>query len=170
MNLTTTFIYITLLTLLLLTGTGCLTTQSAVNDPPPPPPAPKPTVVATPSGQPTPAPSIPPDEYIQRTPPREAMRQIKAGQAILIDVRDKTSFENMHIKDASFLAFEDVVKGQLGNFPKDKHLIFYCTCIREHSAAQAAVIFQEKGYQKVSALKDGLLGYQQVGGEVVMKN
>lgn len=169
MNLTTSFFCLCLLTLVLLTGTACVSSQSAVRDAPPPP-TPAPTQLAKGSDQPTPSPSLPPDELIPRTTPNEALRQFKAGQAILVDVRDEASFKNMHIKGATLLTFQDVMSGKLGNLPKNKHLIFYCTCIREHSAAQAAVVFQQNGYQNVSALRDGLMGYQQAGGEIVMNS
>lgn len=169
MNLTSTFLTISLCTLVLLAGTACTSTQSAVKDLPPPP-TPPPTPIAKVSNEPTPTPSLPADELITRTSPLEALRQFKAGLAILVDVRDKASFETMRIKGATLLTFQDVMSGKLGNLPKNKHLIFYCTCIREHSAAQAAVVFQQKGYQQVSALKDGLIGYQQAGGEIEMKN
>lgn len=169
MNLTTSFFCLCLLTLLLLTGTACFSSQSAVRDVPPSP-TPAPTQLAKGSDQPTPTPSLSLDELIPRTTPLEAIRQFKAKQAILVDVRDAASFETMHIKGATLLTFQDVMAGKLGNLPKDKHLIFYCTCVREHSAAQAAVVFQQNGYKNVSALRDGLTGYQQAGGEIVMNS
>ncbi len=165
MNLTSTSASV--LTLFLLFGTACsLTTHSAVNDPPPPP---KPVATPTPAAQPSPSAAVPADELILRTKPIEAIRQVTNGEAILVDVRDAASYDYMHIKTAVNITFQDIMAGKIGNLPKDKHLIFYCTCPREHSAAQSAVVYQEKGYQKVSALQDGLYGYQAAGGNIEMK-
>ena len=74
MNLTTTF-YVSLLTLVLLAGTACISTQSAVKDLPPP--TPLPTPIAKVTDEPTPTPSLPADELIPRTSPCLALPAAK---------------------------------------------------------------------------------------------
>lgn len=167
MNLTSTLLRLSIVLLLLLSASACLTSSSAVQDAPPPP-----TPKATPVAQATPAQPAQPakDDLIPRIRPLEAIRQVTAGEALMIDVRDTASFDYMHIKGAINIPYPDFLAGKYKDPPKNKHLIFYCTCPREHSAALSAVILQEKGYQKVSALVEGLYGYKEAGGEVTTKS
>lgn len=166
MNLTTTLLRLSGVTLLLLSSSACATFSSSAVQDVPPPPTPSASQVAQPAKPAEPA----KDDLILRIRPLEAMRLVNAKEAVVIDVRDTASFDYMHIKGAINIPFSDVVAGKYTAPPKNKHLIFYCTCPREHSAAQSAVILQEKGYEKVSALQDGLYGYKEAGGDVVVKN
>ncbi len=160
----TLLLLVALLFSLSLIGACSITTHSAVSEAEPTP-TPTPTVVAA-------TPSVAPskDELIPRISPNEALRQINAKEAVLIDVRDSGSFDLMHIKGAVNVSLQDIINNKFAALPKNKNLIFYCTCIREHSAALAAVELKEKGYEKVWALRDGLLGYKEAGGEIFMKN
>lgn len=166
MNLTTTSLRLGILTLLLLGGSACASfSQSAVQDLPP-----APTPTAIPAAQPAQPAEPAKDDLIPRIRPLEAIRLVNSKEALIIDVRDTASYDYMHVKGAINISYADFVAGKFTPPPQNKHLIFYCTCPREHSAALSAVILQEKGYQKVSALQDGLYGYKDAGGDIVMKN
>jgi hypothetical protein len=67
------------------------------------------------------------EDKVLRMKPAEAIKLVKDGGAILVDVRDLNSYENMHAKGALHVAYQDIVDGKLDKLPKNKHLIFYCT-------------------------------------------
>jgi hypothetical protein len=56
----------------------------------------------------------------------EAQTMLEQGQAILIDVRSKESFEKSHATGAISIP-EDVIGDRLNELPHDKEIILYCT-------------------------------------------
>ena len=111
--------------LTLLLGAACATsTQSAVKDAPPLA-LPSPTQAAA-QTQTTPQSSDPADS-IPRTKPAEAVQLVSKNEAILVDVRDVTSFDTMHAKGALHVSYQEISEGKLDKLPKNKHLILYCT-------------------------------------------
>ena len=56
----------------------------------------------------------------------EAWEGIQAGQVLLIDVRSRESFNNLHATDALSLP-EDEVNARLQELPRDRDLVLYCT-------------------------------------------
>lgn len=113
-----------LLALLLLLGVACATTtQSATS--PELPTGPSPTQAA--------AAASPQDhdhaaeDGVARIKPAEAVQLVKAGEAILVDVRDVGSYETMHAKGALNVTYQSISEGKYDTLPKNKHLIFYCT-------------------------------------------
>ena len=116
---------VSVLTLLLLLGVACATTtQSAIKDVSSTP-APTPAQAAAPSPPQDHPPSK--EDAVPRIKPAEALRQVNAGEAILVDVRDTGSYENMHAKGALNVTFQSISEGKFEKLPKNKHLIFYCT-------------------------------------------
>lgn len=67
------------------------------------------------------------EDNVPRTKPADAIKLVKDGTAILVDVRDQNSYETMHAKGALHVAYQDIQEGKIDKLPKDKHLIFYCT-------------------------------------------
>lgn len=67
------------------------------------------------------------EDKVPRTKPADAIKLVKESGAILVDVRDISSYENMHAKGAIHVSYQDIQEGKLDKLPKDKHLIFYCT-------------------------------------------
>ncbi len=83
--------------------------------------------------------------------------KIKAKEAILVDVREKSEWEEGHVKDARFsplseLKEDDSLEKLLKTLPKDK--ILYCHCRAGRRALTAADILKKKGYD-VRPLKPG---------------
>ncbi len=114
------------LTLLLLLGTACATTtQSAAKTS-------EPMALPDPLASQTPPPAEHADDHakedaVPRVKAADAVRLAKAGEAILVDVRDAGSYETMHAKGALHVSFQDIQEGKFEKLPKDKALIFYCT-------------------------------------------
>jgi 3-mercaptopyruvate sulfurtransferase SseA len=67
------------------------------------------------------------DDGVPRISAAEAIALVKSGKALIIDTRDATSFETMHVKGASNVPYKDFLDKTYKAFPKDKELIFYCT-------------------------------------------
>lgn len=113
-------------TLLLLLGGACATsTQSAAKTA-------ETLALPDPAASQTPQPVEHADDHakedsVPRTKPADAVRLVKAGEAILVDVRDAGSYETMHAKGALHVSFQDLQEGKFEKLPKDKPLIFYCT-------------------------------------------
>lgn len=66
------------------------------------------------------------NQSVPRASLEEAKRKLDAGQALLVDVRAKQTFDAQHIKGAVNIPEEDTQK-RLAEFPKDKDIILYCS-------------------------------------------
>ena len=114
------------LTLFLLLGGACATsTQSAAKSS-------ETIALPNPAASQTPPPVEHADDHakedaVPRTKAADAVQLVKAGEAILVDVRDASSYETMHGKGALHVSFQEIQEGKFEKLPKNKHLIFYCT-------------------------------------------
>lgn len=86
----------------------------------------------SPTQAPSPMPkaAAPATAYTQETAPRispeEARQALAKGQAVLVDVRSKEAYEASHAKGAlSIPSF--ALESRLGELPKNKLIITYCT-------------------------------------------
>jgi len=83
---------------------------------------------------------------------------IQAGAApIIVDVRSPTAraLEPRWIPGAIHVPV-DAVGGHVGDLPRDRDIILYCTCPNEASAARVARILLNHGFKKVRPLHGGL--------------
>lgn len=118
------FLGLSVLTLLLLLVGACATsTQSATQTP---------ELAA--ASAPAPSASAPASDHdhaqedgVNRIKPADAVQEVKSGKALLVDVRDASSYETMHAKGAINVTYQSITEGKFDKLPKDKHLIFYCT-------------------------------------------
>jgi len=107
---------------LLVTGAACAQFKSN--------PAPAPQTSTAPAVQLTPAPATPaaapqPGDTARRISRDEAIKMVKEGKAIYIDVRAKEQYDLGHIKGAINIP-EFELAGKLNTLPKNKFLITYC--------------------------------------------
>jgi hypothetical protein len=56
----------------------------------------------------------------------DAQKELENGQAILIDVRSKSSYDSEHAAGAISMP-EEEVNARLNELPRDKDIILYCT-------------------------------------------
>lgn len=61
-----------------------------------------------------------------RISPADAKKALDSGKAILVDVRSAMSYEQEHAKGSISLPLSDL-PGRMGELPKDKQIIAYCT-------------------------------------------
>jgi rhodanese-related sulfurtransferase len=95
----------------------------------------------------------------------EAKQVVEKGQALVVDVRSKDAFNSGHIEGAISLPLAEI-DARLGELPKDKMIVTYCTCGGEASSLGAVTKLRAAGYTKVAALKGGLSAWQTAGGKV----
>ena len=93
---------------------------------------------------------------------------IERGQKpVVVDVRSAVSRKtDARFIPGALLMAPDVVDARLRELPKDRELIFYCTCPNEASAAQIAKRLIEMGYTRVRPLAGGLDAWIAAGLEV----
>ena len=75
------------------------------------------------------APQAPPADPLaaaRRISGEEARQAVAKGEAVLVDVRAKESFEGQHAKGAISLPLSELAS-RAGELPKDKLVITYCT-------------------------------------------
>ena len=63
---------------------------------------------------------------IARISADEAHIRLMQGEAVLVDVRDRDSYTNMHIPGALWIPLDEV-EVRMGELPRDAEIITYCT-------------------------------------------
>jgi membrane protein DedA with SNARE-associated domain/rhodanese-related sulfurtransferase len=76
---------------------------------------------------------------------------------VVVDVRSATAqdLQLQRIPGALHVPVHDVGR-HVGSLPRDRDIIFYCTCPNEASAAQAARLLMNHGFRRVRPLHGGL--------------
>jgi len=95
----------------------------------------------------------------------DAKALIEKGQAVMIDVRSKDAYDMSHVEGATSVPLVEL-ESRLGELPKDKMIVAYCTCGAEATSMGAVEKLKKAGFTKVAALKGGLAAWQGVGGKV----
>jgi 3-mercaptopyruvate sulfurtransferase SseA len=70
--------------------------------------------------------TAPTQETARRIPVTEARQALAKGQAVLVDVRPKESYDASHAQGAISIPLSDL-GSRAGELPKDKLVITYCT-------------------------------------------
>lgn len=91
----------------------------------------------------------------------------KGKQPVVVDVRsDVARKADRRWIPGAIPMDTDVVDARLMALPKDRDVIFYCTCPNEASAAQVAKRLIELGYTRVRPLAGGLDAWVEAGNQV----
>lgn len=99
------------------TGASAFAQEPKLN---PQPPAPEPAPQAAEQSPVDPLAAAP------RISAEEAKQAVAKGEAVLVDVRGKESYDLEHAKGAISLPLSDL-PNRMGELPKDKKIITYCT-------------------------------------------
>ena len=95
----------------------------------------------------------------------ELRRQIERGDVpVIVDVRSTTAqtLEARRIPGAVNVPVQDAAR-HLGELPRDREIILYCTCPNEASAAKVARLLMNNGFRRVRPLKGGLEAWIEAG-------
>lgn len=91
---------------------------------------------------------------IKEVMPREAQDLVKNG-ALLLDVREKEEFEQVHLPDAQHLS-RGLLEMKIGELQPDKSAPIVCYCAGGNRGALAAATLQKLGYSNVVSIQGGL--------------
>jgi membrane protein DedA with SNARE-associated domain/rhodanese-related sulfurtransferase len=83
---------------------------------------------------------------------------------LVVDVRSATaqSLEPRRIPGALHLPLAHIER-ELAHLPRDREIVFYCSCPNEASAAEAARLLQNRGFLRVWPLQGGLEAWLAAG-------
>jgi rhodanese-related sulfurtransferase len=99
---------------------------------------------------------------IESVPPLQAVGLINHDNALVLDVRETSEFENGHIINALHIAV-----GSLGNnlakLDKYRQQPIVVGCASGNRSSQACRILKKNGFEKVYNLKGGMLAWQSAG-------
>jgi len=94
-------------------------------------------------------------ESAQRIPRDEAIRLVKSGKAVYVDVRSRQSYATAHIPGAISIPRSEMLN-RLREMPPGKMLITYCACKEaEHTSALAVLELNAHGIRNTAALLGG---------------
>jgi hypothetical protein len=83
------------------------------------------TTTSTTTNAATPHPTSTPGDNVRRISPADAQKAVAQDEAVIVDVRPKTQYDQSHIK-GSLSVPKNELPGRLSELPKDKLIIFYC--------------------------------------------
>lgn len=83
---------------------------------------------------------------------------------LIVDVRDKASYDKEHIEGAASLPLEELA-GRMRELPRDKTIVTYCWTVTCPLASKAALELAHRGY-KVQELFGGIEAWKKSGFEV----
>jgi len=92
---------------------------------------------------------------VPRISPDALDEELKAGTAIVIDVRDQQAYIEDHIPGAWQMPLQ-FVEGEISYMPKDKKIVTYCACPAEETSGRAVLMLQKGGLENVAALQGGI--------------
>lgn len=93
---------------------------------------------------------------------REAVRQVNAGKANLIDVRTPEEYQIEHAQGAINFDNQRIAAGEVPNLDMEKPVYLYCNSGAR--AGRAKLVLENKGFKEVYNL-GGLLDWLQGGGK-----
>lgn len=95
--------------------------------------------------------------------PADAHRAWSAGSAVLYDVRSHGYYEKKAMRIQGSKRLEpNAIHQSTEQFPPDKHIYLYCTCVREATSARVAQELREKGVI-CAVIEGGLRGWKKAG-------
>lgn len=99
---------------------------------------------------------------VRRLTPAGLQALLEEGRTVVYDTRSKMSYDVEHIKGALSMPHGEVAD-RAGEFPKDKTLVFYCTCPAEQTSVGAAVTLKQKAIEDTAALVGGMGAWKSAG-------
>jgi len=91
-----------------------------------------------------------------------------SANALVIDVRDETSYRVGHITGAINIPVRQIElrAGLVKSEAQGRTVVTYCACPSEHASAQAAELLVKRGVKNVYALVGGYRAWVKAGGRV----
>jgi rhodanese-related sulfurtransferase len=84
------------------------------------------------------------------------------GNVVIIDTRADSAYKDEHIKGSISMPTGTVLS-RIGELPRDKMIVAYCTWPAEHTSAGAVLELNSKGIDNAAALLGGLAAWKNAG-------
>lgn len=112
-------------------------------------------------------PNVTPTPPSQQTPQSSAQalkQRLEWGEVAftILDVRDRTTFNQSHIMGAMAMAMDEVVERAKSSLEPEREIYIYGETDEE--TAEVASKMREAGFKSVSELRGGLAGWKAIGG------
>jgi molybdopterin/thiamine biosynthesis adenylyltransferase/rhodanese-related sulfurtransferase len=96
----------------------------------------------------------------------KAREEVDAGEAKLIDVREPHEWDEAHLEGASHVPQAELLDRISGLVPdRSDRIVLYCRT--DNRSSRAADALQDLGYENVSVMRGGIVGWQEAGLPVV---
>ncbi|MBN1933678.1 MAG: rhodanese-like domain-containing protein [Anaerolineae bacterium] len=118
-------------------------------------------VVPTPTWDGTPPP--PSEAYVPLISPSRLDRALESGEPIMvIDVRNRAAYNQVHIPDALHIPLEDL-EDRVNEVDGNKTIVLYCTSPNRSMSLEAAMTLYRLGFSKIAVLEGGLQTWYSTG-------
>lgn len=101
-------------------------------------------------------------QNITEISPADARKQVEAGEAVLIDVREESDWSEGHAEGATHLS-RGVVELEIEEQVPDPKRPIICYCGGGSRSALVAESLQKMGYENVRSMAGGLRGWKEAG-------
>jgi rhodanese-related sulfurtransferase len=89
----------------------------------------------------------------------DAYEVLRAGNAVIVDVRNEDAWQYQRIPGAINIPLNQV-SARANELPQDKWVITYCSCPAEETSGAAATTLQNMGFERTAALVGGIQAWR----------
>lgn len=90
----------------------------------------------------------------------EAKRQLDAGDAVLVDVRERDEWTEGHIAGARHIPLGSL-PARLAEVPRDRQVLLFCRSGNRSGAATR--LLREQGFEQAANVEGGIIAWQRAG-------
>jgi rhodanese-related sulfurtransferase len=110
----------------------------------------------------------PDSSSVPRMSQEEFKRLYATGGILVVDVRNEIAFEAGRIPGAVHVALASIDRraAQVLKLAKGRTIVTYCSCVGEHTSAEAGLILIRHGARDVRALVGGFIEWARAGGKI----
>jgi rhodanese-related sulfurtransferase len=101
-------------------------------------------------------------QNVSEISPAEARKQVEEGEAVLIDVREESDWQEGHAKGAKHLS-RGVIELEIEEQIPDPKKLIICYCGGGSRSALVAESLQKMGYENVRSMAGGLRAWKEAG-------
>ena len=94
--------------------------------------------------------------------PQDAAAKLKAGEATIIDVREKDEWDEEHIPDAMYMS-RGTIEIDIEDKVPDTNTMIICHCSGGGRSALATESLQKMGYKNVRSMAGGFKAWKAAG-------
>lgn len=100
-----------------------------------------------------------------RLEPEELKRQLDAGEPVfIVDLRHPLELvPDPYTLPGAMHVTPEALAGRVGEIPRDRDIVLYCTCPNEATAAKTALILHKLGFERVRPLRGGFDEWKRLG-------